>query len=222
MCQAQDKEKNLRPWQDWNLHDLPNTGRALYPLSYRELMRSEVNIWHLSCILLINNVEIVLYGERNKDGKFGAWWINVNESECGWNNPSVGKLYYKMMEHGCCCKNLNRKKDFLWKIIPKQFDTKFFSHNKFGCSLLRCYRQALPRIAILKNFHLNEATLKKFSPNFPTQNKFLNQIFQMQRKLFYHFRHLKSTVPLPGLGNVLLGELRWGWTTTTTTFICRP
>ena len=21
-----------------------------------------------------------------------------------------GKLYYKMMEHGCCCKNLNRKK----------------------------------------------------------------------------------------------------------------
>ena len=139
-----------------------------------------------------------------------------------WNNPLVGKLYYKMMEHGCCCKNLNRKKDFLWKIIPKQFDTKFFSHNKFGCSLLRCYRQALPRIAILKNFHLNEATLKKFSPNFPTQNKFLNQIFQMQRKLFYHFRHLKSTVPLPGLGNVLLGELRWGWTTTTTTFICRP
>ena len=118
------------------------------------------------------------------------------------------------------------KKDFQWKIIPKQFDAEFVSHDKFGCSLLRCYgqdMQALQRIAILKNFHLNEATPKKFSPNFPTQNKFWNQIFQKQKKLFHHIRHLKSTVPLLGLGNVLLGELRWEWTTTTTiTLICRP
>ena len=89
------------------------------------------------------------------------------------------------------------KKDFQWKIIPKQFDAEFFRKNKFSCSLLRCYgqdMQALPRIAILKSLHLNEATPQKLSPNFPTQNKFWNQIFQMPKKLSHHFRHLKSTV----------------------------
>ena len=55
MTRAWDKEKL---WvSDRNrARDLPNTGRALYPLSYENLWRARpinwVNIWHASCSLL--------------------------------------------------------------------------------------------------------------------------------------------------------------------------
>ena len=69
MSRAWDKQKNLIPWQDSN-DDLPNIGRALYPLSYGELMES-VQGSYVTRVLhtaRISNVEIVLYGERMKDG----------------------------------------------------------------------------------------------------------------------------------------------------------
>ena len=60
-------------------YDLPNTGRVLYPL---ELQRTHGEWGHilgsyLTCVLhtaRISNVEIVMYDERMKDGKFEARW----------------------------------------------------------------------------------------------------------------------------------------------------
>ena len=69
MSRAWDKQKNLIPWQDSN-DDLPDIGRALYPLSYGELMES-VQGSYVTRVLhtaRISNVEIVPYGERMKDG----------------------------------------------------------------------------------------------------------------------------------------------------------
>ena len=69
MSRAWDKQKNLIRRQDSN-DDLPNIGRALYPLSYGELMES-VQGSYVKRVLhtaRISNVEIVLYGERMKDG----------------------------------------------------------------------------------------------------------------------------------------------------------
>ena len=69
MSRAWDKQKNLIPRQDSN-DDLPNIGWALYPLSYGELMES-VQGSYVTRVLhtaRISNVEIVLYGERMKDG----------------------------------------------------------------------------------------------------------------------------------------------------------
>ena len=69
MSRAWDKQKNLIPRQDSN-DDLSNIGRALYPLSYGELMES-VQGSYVTRVLhtaRISNVEIVLYGERMKDG----------------------------------------------------------------------------------------------------------------------------------------------------------
>ena len=69
MSRAWDKQKILIPRQDSN-DDLPNIGRALYPLSYGELIES-VQGSHVKRVLhtaRISNVEIVLYGERMKDG----------------------------------------------------------------------------------------------------------------------------------------------------------
>ena len=69
MSRAWDKQKNLIPRQDSN-DDLPNIWRALYPLSYGELMES-VQGSYVTRVLhtaRISNVEIVLYGERMKDG----------------------------------------------------------------------------------------------------------------------------------------------------------
>ena len=69
MSRAWDKQKNLIRRQDSN-DDLPNIGRALYPLSYGELMES-VRGSYVTRVLhtaRISNVEIVLYGERMKDG----------------------------------------------------------------------------------------------------------------------------------------------------------
>ena len=62
--------------------DLPNTGRALYPL---HLLKSEaihyVHIWHASCTTArISNVDVALCGERMKGGKFSARW-NKCENE---------------------------------------------------------------------------------------------------------------------------------------------
>ena len=69
MSRAWDKQKNLIPRQD-SKDDLPNIGLALYPLSYGELMES-VQGSYVTRVLhtaRISNVEIVLYGERMKDG----------------------------------------------------------------------------------------------------------------------------------------------------------
>ena len=69
MSRAWDKQKNLIRRQDSN-DDLPNIGRALYPLSYGELMES-VRGSYVTRVLhtaRISNVEIVLYGERMKYG----------------------------------------------------------------------------------------------------------------------------------------------------------
>ena len=47
--------KNLSPDRIWT-HDLPNTGQALYPLSYENSWRARsfnwVHMWQASCILL--------------------------------------------------------------------------------------------------------------------------------------------------------------------------
>ena len=36
-----------------------------------------------------------------------------------------GKLYYKMIEHDCCCKNLNRKKISNEKLFPNNLMPNF-------------------------------------------------------------------------------------------------
>ena len=41
MSQAWDKEKKIWVSEGIKTYDLPNTGWALYPLSYRELKESE-------------------------------------------------------------------------------------------------------------------------------------------------------------------------------------
>ena len=55
MTRAWDKEKFCVPDRN-RTHDLPNTGRALYPLSYENSWRARsfnwVHIWQVSCILL--------------------------------------------------------------------------------------------------------------------------------------------------------------------------
>ena len=55
MTRAWDKEKFWVPDRN-RTHDLPNTGWALYPLSYENSWRARsfnwVHIWQVSCILL--------------------------------------------------------------------------------------------------------------------------------------------------------------------------
>ena len=63
-------------------YDLPNTGRALYPLSYRELMEDEatywVHIWHASCKLLGSAMSRSYFMvEEWKMENFKAGWTNV-------------------------------------------------------------------------------------------------------------------------------------------------
>ena len=57
MTRAWDKEKFWVPDRN-RTHDLPNTGRALYPLSYENSWRARsfnwVYIWQVSCILASN------------------------------------------------------------------------------------------------------------------------------------------------------------------------
>ena len=54
MTRAWDKEKIWVPDRNWT-NDLPNTGRALFPLSYENSWRARpfnwVLMWHASCIL---------------------------------------------------------------------------------------------------------------------------------------------------------------------------
>jgi len=82
--QAWDKEKIWVP-NRIQTYDLLNTGQALYPIEVRRTHGEWGHILgsYLTCVLhtaRIGNVEIVLYGERMKDGKFEAQW-NKCENE---------------------------------------------------------------------------------------------------------------------------------------------
>ena len=96
--QAWDKEKIWVP-NRIQTYDLPNTGRVLYPL---ELWRTHGEWGHilgsyLTCVLhtaRISNVEIVMYDERMKDGKFEARW-NKCEKEINsifvWSSVNLNR-----------------------------------------------------------------------------------------------------------------------------------
>ena len=76
--QAWDKEKIWVP-NRIQTYDLPNTGRVLYLLELRRTHGEWGHILgsYLTCVLhtaRISNVEIVMYDERMKDGKFEARW----------------------------------------------------------------------------------------------------------------------------------------------------
>ena len=74
MSRRWDKEKISVP-DRIRTYDLPNTGRALYPLELRRTYGERGHILgsYLTRVLQtarINNVEVVLCGERIKYGKF--------------------------------------------------------------------------------------------------------------------------------------------------------
>ena len=74
ISRAWEKEK-IRVSDRIRTYDLPNTGRTLCPLSYGELMESEVILLgsYLTRVLhtaKISNVENVVYDERMRDGEF--------------------------------------------------------------------------------------------------------------------------------------------------------
>ena len=72
MSQAWD-EQNIYVPERIRTYDLLNTGRALYPLSYGELMESEAIGSYLTGVMhtaRISNVDVAMCGERMKDGKF--------------------------------------------------------------------------------------------------------------------------------------------------------
>ena len=79
------QRKCLSPWQD-STYDLPNIGQVLCPL---ELQRTHGEQGHvlgsyltraMACTARISNVDVALYVERMKDGKFYVQW-NKCENE---------------------------------------------------------------------------------------------------------------------------------------------
>ena len=78
-------QRNIRVPDRNRTHDLPNTGRALYPLSYENSWRVRsfywVHMWQVSCILLgsaLTNSSWVVISEWR-------WWILSSVIKCkGW------------------------------------------------------------------------------------------------------------------------------------------
>ena len=81
MTQAWDKEKSWVPDRN-RTHDLPNTGRALYPLSYENSWRARsfnwVQMWQVSCILLGSALSKSLWVVISEY----RWWILCSVIKC--------------------------------------------------------------------------------------------------------------------------------------------
>ena len=144
MTRAWDKEKIWVPDRNWT-HDLPNTGRALYPLSHENSWRARpfnwVLMWHASCKLLVSARSMSLWIVINEsDGEF---FISFEKEWKGktlllsYQQRKMTRKTYIYFQHTCVKiiqKNKILKTNLVMKSYPSLSSTpSCFSDVKSAC-----------------------------------------------------------------------------------------
>ena len=107
MTRAWDKEKIWVPDRNWT-HDLPNTGRALYSLSYENSWTARsfnwVHMWQVSCILLgwalSRSSWVVIYRKQFYQVMYWSIIIQLNRVCNEKENSDSSLRRLRILQHG--------------------------------------------------------------------------------------------------------------------------